>query len=162
MVTKETRLILLAFVVIALIFAVEPRGSHAAANYLLSKGQTVYVPVYSNIFTAPKEVPIHLANLLAIRNTDIHNSIQVTAVDYYDTKGVLVKKYYPKSVTLAPLETTHIYLSERDDEGGFGANFIVRWQAAKEVNAPIIECLMVGNQGRSFVSPGQIIKEDTK
>jgi len=162
MVTNKTRWILLAAVVIVLMFAVVPLGSHAAANYLLSNGQTVYVPVYSNIFTAPKEVPVHLANLLAIRNTDIHNSIQVTAADYYDTKGILVKKYYSKTVTLAPLETTQIYLSERDEEGGFGANFIVRWQAAKEVNAPIIECLMIGNQGRAFVSPGQVIKEDTK
>ena len=162
MVRKKLRVFLLAAVVCMVLFACAPQSSLAASEYTLSKGQTVYVPVYSNIFTAPKAVPIHLANLLAIRNTDIHNSIQVTAVDYYDTKGVLVKKYYPKSVTLAPLETTHIYLSERDDEGGFGANFIVRWQAAKEVNIPIIECLMVGNQGRSFVSPGQIIKEDTK
>lgn len=162
MVTKETRLILLAFVVIALIFAVEPRGSHAAANYLLSKGQTVYVPVYSNIFTAPKGVPIHLANTLTIRNTDIHNPILVSTADYYDTKGVLLKRFYQKTVTLAPLETTYIYLSERDQEGGIGANFIIRWHAAKEVNVPIIECLMAGTEGRAFVSPGQVVKEDTK
>ena len=161
MTAKYPRIVLLAAVICAFGFAFVPQRSWAA-EYTLSKGQTLYVPVYSNIYTAPKEVPIHLANILTIRNTDIHNPIQVTSADYYDTKGKLIKKYYQKTVTLAPLETTYVYLSEQDQEGGFGANFIIRWQAAKEVNVPIIECLMVGNQGRAFVSPGQVIKEDTK
>ena len=139
-----------------------PREAAAATGPQLSKGQTLYVPVYSNIFTAPKEVPIHLANIVAIRNTDMHNRIQVTAADYYDTQGKLVKRYYQKPVALAPLETIYLYLSERDQEGGFGANFIIRWQATREVNAPLIECLMVGSQGRAFVSPGLIIDETTK
>jgi len=161
MVTKKLRNFLLAAVMCILALGGVPQSSLASADYALSKGQTAYVPVYSNIFTAPKEVPIHLANILTIRNTDMHNAIQVTSADYYDTKGALIRKYYQKTVTLAPLETTHIYLSERDQEGGFGANFVVRWRADKEVNIPIIECLMVG-QGRAFISPGQVIKEDTK
>lgn len=162
MIVKNLQSLLLAAIVGTVMFAVAPLNSFAAAEAMLSKGQTVYVPVYSNIFTAPKEVPIHLANILTIRNTDLHNAIQVTSADYYDTKGTLVKKYYQKAVTLAPLETTYVYLSERDREGGFGANFIVRWQAGKEVNIPIIECLMVGSPGRTFVSPGQSIREDTR
>ena len=153
---------LLIAAALVVLFTGQPHGVLAATEYALSKGQTVYVPVYSNVFAAPKEVAIHLANTLTIRNTDIHNAIRVTTADYYDTKGALIRKFYLKPVTLAPLETTYVYLSERDQEGGIGANFIVRWQAAKEVNAPIIECLMVGTQGRAFVSPGQVIKEETK
>ena len=133
-----------------------------AADYLLSKGQTVYVPVYSNIYSSPKAVPNHLANILSIRNTDLARAIQVSSVDYYDTSGTLVKKYYTKTVTLAPLESTHIYLPESAQKGGFGANFIVRWMADEEVNAPIIECVMAGNQGRAFVTSGQVIKESTR
>ena len=162
MVRKKLRVFLLAAVVCMVLFARAPQSALAASEYTLSKGQTVYVPVYSNIFTAPKEVPIHLANTLTIRNTDIHNPILVRTADYYDTKGVLLKRYYLNTVTLAPLETTYIYLSERDQEGGIGANFIIRWHAAKEVNVPIIECLMAGTEGRAFVSPGQVVKEDTK
>lgn len=162
MTLKNCRALMLAAAVCAVLFTVATPDSLAAADVVLSRGQTVYVPVYSNIFTAPKAVPIHLANILTIRNTDLHNAIQVTSADYYDTRGTLIKKYYQTSVTLAPLETTYVYLSERDREGGFGANFIVRWQAGKEVNIPIIECLMVGNEGRAFVSPGQAVREDTK
>jgi len=65
-------------------------------------------------------------------------------------------------VKLAPLETVYLYLSDRDQAGGVGANFIIRWHAAKEVTAPIVECVMVGSQGRAFVSPSRAIKEDTK
>jgi hypothetical protein len=65
-------------------------------------------------------------------------------------------------VTLAPLESTHVYLPESANEGGFGANFIVRWMAGEEVNAPIIECVMAGNQGRAFVTSGRVVKESAR
>lgn len=137
----------------------------AAAEIKLSRGQTLYVPVYSNVFSAPKQVPFNLATILSMRNTDMSNPIKITSVDYYDTKGKLLRKYYEKEVVLAPLESAYIYMPESDTAGGFGANFIVRWRAQKEINVPIIECVMIGatsGQGISFVSPSQEIKEDTK
>jgi hypothetical protein len=136
--------------------------SFATTEPRLSKGQTVYVPVYSNIFSAPKKIPFNLATILSIRNTDQSLSIRVVAADYYDTKGKLVRKYYPQPITLGPLESTDIYIPEDDTTGGTGANFIVRWSAQKEVNTPIIESVMIGmksGQGISFVSPGQEIIE---
>ncbi len=137
----------------------------ASERYVLSRGETVYVPVYSNVFSAPKQVPFYLAAILSIRNTDMANPVTVTSADYYDTKGKLLKRYYQKPVTLAPLETVYIYIPEDDVAGGVGANFIVRWKTSQEVNMPIIECVMIGTksgQGISFVSPGQIIKETAK
>ncbi|HEY4613178.1 MAG TPA: DUF3124 domain-containing protein, partial [Bacteroidota bacterium] len=74
----------------------------------------------------------------------------------------LVKKYFEQPVILRPLETKFVFISAKDAGGGVGANFIVRWNAEKEINAPIIECLMSGTksgQGISFVSPGQVIRE---
>lgn len=137
----------------------------ASAAYKLSKGQTLYVPVYSNIFSAPKKIPFNLATFLSIRNTDMSNPINILAVDYYNTKGTLVRKYYQKPVTLAPLESTDIYIPEEDTTGGTGANFIVKWNSLKEVNCPIIESVMIGmksGQGISFVSPSQEIKETAR
>ena len=49
--------------------------------------------------------------------------------------------------------------------GGAGANFIVKWTSSREVNVPIVECVMIGmksGQGISFVSQGQEIKETTR
>lgn len=134
----------------------------ASTEARLSKGQALYVPVYSNIFSAPKKIPFNLATILSLRNTDTSNPISILAADYYDTKGKIVRKYIQKPVTLAPLESTDIYIPEDDTAGGVGANFIVKWSSQKEVNAPIVESVMIGmksGQGISFVSPAQEIRE---
>jgi hypothetical protein len=131
----------------------------------LSKGQTVYVPVYSNVFTGPRALTFNLAVMLSIRNIDIHNPITVISVEYYDNDGNLLKKYIDKSQNLKPLASNYIFIKESDESGGFGANFIVRWKAAREINAPIIESVMIGarsGQGISFISQGQVVSENTK
>lgn len=136
-----------------------------ARDVRLASAETVYVPVYSNVFSAPKAIPFHLATILSIRNTDMSEAITITTADYYDTKGKLLRSYYKQTIRLAPLESTYIYLPEDDTAGGFGANFIVRWKAPREVNAPIIECVMIGaksGQGISFVSQGQVIREGVR
>lgn len=141
------------------------KAALASTDYRLSKGQMLYVPVYSNIFSAPKKIPFNLATILSIRNTDMTNPIKILAADYYDTRGKLVRKYFQQPMLLAPLESTDIFIPEDDTAGGIGANFIVKWSSQKEVNAPIIEAVMIGmksGQGISFVSPGQEIKETTR
>lgn len=137
-------------------------SSLASTDARLSKGQTLYVPVYSNIFSAPKKIQFNLATMLSIRNTDMSNPINIIDVDYYDTRGKLVRKYYQRPLILGPLESADIYIPEDDITGGTGANFIVKWNASKEVNVPIVESVMIGmksGQGISFVSPAQEIKE---
>jgi len=156
--TKDHGIRVLVFCLYVVMTVFFTCSSLAAEEYTLSKGQTVYVPVYSNIYSSAKKVPIDLSNILSIRNTDTEHSIRITAVDYYNSKGVLVKNHYAKATTLAALESTHIFLSNRDKEGGFGANFIVKWEADKEVNAPIIECVMAGSEGRAFITSGHVIK----
>jgi len=141
------------------------RIASAAPQYTLSKGQTLYVPVYSTIFSAPRKVPYNLATILSIRNTDMSNPIRIVSADYYDSKGTLIRRYYAQPKTLAPLESTDIYISEENSAGGTGANFIVKWSSPKEVNAPIVESVMIGmksGQGISFVSPSQEIKETAR
>jgi hypothetical protein len=135
----------------------------AGAEIELSTGQTVYVPVYSNVFTGPKALTFNLAVMLSIRNIDLHNPITVISVEYYDNDGKLLKKYIDKSQELKPLASNHIFIKESDESGGFGANFIVRWKSAREINAPIIESVMIGarsGQGISFVSQGRVISEN--
>lgn len=145
-----------------ILYSASCNGAFASTEIKLSKGQTVYVPVYSNIFSSPKKIPYNLAVILSIRNTDTSKPIKILSADYYDTKGKLVRKYYQQPVTLAPLESTDVFVPEDDTTGGIGANFIVKWNAPHEVNAPIIESVMIGmrsGQGISFVSSGQEIRD---
>lgn len=128
----------------------------------LSKGQTLYVPVYSNVFSGPRRLPLQLAATLSVRNTDMASSFKVSAIDYFDTNGKLVRRYLERPTVIGPLATLYVHIEEKDTAGGFGANFIVRWQSDKVINAPVVECVMIGatgGQGISFVSPGQEIRE---
>lgn len=160
MLTQRKMMILSLFLFLSAILP--GTGWSSPAEVRFSKGQTVYVAAYSNVYSGPRKNPFQLATMLSIRNTDMSNAIRVTSIDYYNNDGRLVRRYLDRPQIIAPLGTTHIYLEEKDASGGFGANFIVRWNADKLINAPIIECLMIGatgGQGISFVSPGQEIRE---
>ncbi|MRR37350.1 DUF3124 domain-containing protein [bacterium] len=133
----------------------------AGAEVRISKGQTLYVPVYSHVYTGDRALPFNLAATLGIRNTDPASPVTVTRVDYHDSNGRLVKRYVAGPLTLSPQGSTSFYLKERDTSGGFGAHFIVAWEAAREVNEPIVESVMIGarsGQGISFVSPAREIR----
>ena len=150
-------------VLICLAFGMAPeRCWSATAEVRLSRGQTVYVPVYSHVFSGPRNIPFLLAATLSIRNTDLSAPLRVTSIDYYDTNGKLVRRYLDKPLTVGPMASTYVHIQEKDVSGGFGANFIVRWEAVRMINAPVMECVMIGatsGQGISFVSTGQEIRE---
>ncbi|MCK4839391.1 MAG: DUF3124 domain-containing protein [Desulfobulbaceae bacterium] len=131
----------------------------------LSSGQTVYVAIYSNVFSGPKERPQNLAAMLSIRNTDLHNQLTVSSAEYFNNNGEVLKEYAKKPIIFAPLASHHFSIQERDTSGGFGANFIIKWKSTKKINPPIIESVMIGagrGQGISFVSQGKVIDENTK
>ncbi|MBW2429600.1 MAG: DUF3124 domain-containing protein [Deltaproteobacteria bacterium] len=139
-----------------------PAGS-SADDIRLSAGQTVYVPIYSHIYSGIKARPFDLAATLSIRNTNLKSSITVVSVKYCDSEGKLVKDYLDAPINLNALASARYIITEDDRAGGSGANFIVVWQSGQEVNAPVIEGVMIGTrsgQGISFVSRGQVIKDD--
>ncbi len=127
-------------------------------------GQTIYVPIYSHIYTLNKSRVINLAATLSIRNTDAQNPIRLNSARYYDTHGALVKEYAPAPLRLGPMASTDFVVAEDDTSGGVGANFIVEWSASIEVTAPVVEAVIISTasqQGISFVSAGRVIKDRT-
>jgi hypothetical protein len=137
-------------------------NASAQTGIELSKGQTVYVPAYSHIYSGDAEYKFLLAVTLSVRNTDPKNALTITSVDYFDTNGKLIKKYLEKPESLAPMASTRYVVQESDESGGSGANFIVMWKADQAVHSPIIESVMIGTrsqQGISFTSRGQVIQE---
>ncbi|MCF8127924.1 MAG: DUF3124 domain-containing protein [Deltaproteobacteria bacterium] len=133
-----------------------------ASEAIISTGQTVYVPVYSHIYSGDREHPFYLAATLSIRNTDLKHTIKILTVDYYDSKGKLLKSYIENTIDLNPLSATRYIIKESDKSGGSGANFIVKWKSDVKVNAPIVESIMIGTktqQGISFITRGRVIQE---
>lgn len=128
----------------------------------LSRGQLLYVPVYSHIYWGPQPRTFNLACTLSIRNIDPREAITITSVDYYDTGGRRLRSFLEKPLRLPPLGTKEVYIQEKDTAGGSGANFLVRWTADKPANEPLVECVMVGveqAQGVSFTSRARVVAE---
>jgi len=136
-----------------------------ASDIELKKGQTVYVPAYSHVFVGDRALPFNLAITLAIRNSDPKHGITVVSADYFNSNGKLVRGFLTDTIKLSPLASTTMFIQEKDTSGGAGAGFIVKWKSEKEVNAPVIEAIMIGarsGQGISFVSPGREIRETSE
>lgn len=141
-------------------------GPAAAGDQVpLSRGQTVYVAIYSHVFSGDKGLPFNLATMLSIRNTDPLQSMTLVTASYYDNDGKLLKKHLDQPLVIGPLASKHFFLKESDETGGFGAKFIVQWEGERDMNVPIIESIMIGarsGQGISFRCPGQVIQERSR
>ncbi len=161
---KDTRIphLLCTLLAVAILMAGAVSNGRAESHVGLSDGQTVYVPIYSHIYSGLKGRPFSLAATLSIRNTDPKHTITLMSVKYFDSDGKLIKEYLDKPSELNAMATTRYILTEGDTTGGSGANFLVKWQSKTKVNQPIIEAVMIGTrsgQGLSFVSRGQVIEE---
>ena len=145
-----------------IVFGVFTSAGLAGNSADLSEGQTLYVPVYSHIYSGLKGRPFNLATTLSIRNTDPRYPIKLVSVKFYDTDGKMLKDYVSEPVLLNALVSTRYVIKEAEIGGGSGANFMVTWKSEKKVNPPIIETIMIGTrsgQGISFVSQGQVIED---
>jgi len=127
-------------------------------------GQTVYVPVYSNLsegLTASgSEIIIPLLTNVSVRNVDPVHALTITASRYYDTTGKVLGEYLSEPRKIGPLETLTLVVKQSDLEGGVGANFLISWEADEEIITPIIEAVVAGSQGTrgyAFRVPGKVI-----
>jgi hypothetical protein len=139
-----------------------PIGAAAAEGPGRARGQRVYVPAYSHILIGDRSTPFNLAATLSVRNTDPANAVSVTAIDYYDGSGRLVKRHLERPHVLRPLAATEVFVPESDTSGGFGASFLVTWTAEAAATPPVVECLLIGarsGQGISILSPGRVIEQ---
>jgi hypothetical protein len=130
----------------------------------LLAGQTVYVPIYSQIYIWQQSQTINLTATLSVRNTDLTHAIIITSVKYYNDAGQLVRNYLEQPVELGSLASASFVVDQEDASGGVGAAFVVEWVAQQAVSTPVIESVMLnasGNQGISLMSPGRVIDDRT-
>lgn len=153
-------------------FAGRPGVTVLAADAIAApvRGQTLYVPVYAEIFDADQNRTFQLTVTLSLRNTDRDQPIAITSLDYYNSGGDRVVAYLDQPIQLGPLASTEVVIDSRMDRsanrsdvaGGVGANFIVQWQSAAAVSDPVVEAVMISSasqQGMSFVSPARVVDE---
>lgn len=121
----------------------------------------VYVPIYSDIYRKSRSESTLLTATLSIRNTSEKDSLFLKRVDYFNTKGDLVRHYLKSTIFLNPLETIDYVIEERDTLGGSGANFIIEFYG-KEHLTPVFQAVMIGglaNRVFSFTTEGTQVTE---
>lgn len=122
--------------------------------------QTVYVPIYSEIYNRTKDTKILLTATLSIRNTSETDTLFLKRVAYFNSQGILVRQYLEQSIYLKPLETVDYVIEEQDEVGGAGANFLIDWYADRPMK-PLFQAVMLGavsNQAFSFTTEGVTVK----
>ena len=129
--------------------------------------RTVYVPVYSSIYTGLDihQTLIDLAATVSIRNVSALHPVILNFVRYYDSGGKLVREYLKEPAELGPLATVEFVVQRADASGGPGANFLVQWIGQADVDEPLIEAVMVGqngNAGISFTGAGRNITNEPR
>ena len=123
-------------------------------------GQSVYVPVYSHVYTADNGQPLNLATTLFVRNTDRGRPILLTRVQYFDSGGKSLRQFLAKPLKLEPLASTDFFVKESDTTGGASPSFLVEWAALEPTTDPVVESVMIGTsgtQGISFTGAGRVI-----
>jgi hypothetical protein len=119
----------------------------------------VYVPIYSNVYWGASGTVTEISATLSVRNADVARPLILTHVDYYDSRGKLIRKYLDAPATLDPMATVEWMIDVHDTEGGSGANFIVGWGSPGPVARPVMEAIMLaGSRGISFVSEGRPVE----
>lgn len=125
-------------------------------NYDQAFQDTVYIPIYSDIYSESSLRSTLLTATLSIRSTSLTENTVIHSLRYYDTHGNLVKSFLDRSLLLAPLQSLDYVIDRDDTSGGVGANFIVEWGANYDVK-PLFQAVMIGTSGQhglSFVTEG--------
>ena len=122
----------------------------------LTKGQTLYLPIYShmlygNIGKSGKASNAMLSALVSIRNTDGKRPLRIQSARYFDTHGKMLSERVPSPITIQPYGTLEIFIDLNDSAGGSGANFVIRWEADQPINPPLVESLHANMDGGKAV-----------
>ena len=123
-------------------------------------GQTIYVPIYSHVYTADNAQALNLSATLFVRNTDPSRPITLIRVSYFGSDGKLVRESLKAPLQIAPMASMDFFVKESDVTGGVSPSFVLTWVSTEEVNDPFAESVMIGTagtQGISFACPGRIL-----
>lgn len=136
----------------------------------LSKGQTIYLPIYSHIWYGDLDASGQprkalMSALVSIRNTSLKMPVRVTSARYYSTEGRLLKEFAASPRTVPPMATLEFFVEKSESAGGSGANFIIQWEASTETNSPLVEAVHTDiqlNRTPTFLASGRAINQSSR
>ncbi|MGE5466885.1 MAG: DUF3124 domain-containing protein [Ignavibacteria bacterium] len=138
------------------LFALLSFAATAQEPPALTRGQLVYLPVYSHVYYGSldrKGAPSKalLSAMVSIRNTDPKRPIRVKSARYFNTEGKLLREIVSTPTPVPAFGTLEFFIEQHDDSGGSGANFAIAWEADAPVNPPVIEAVHASFEGARSV-----------
>lgn len=125
---------------------------------------TIYIPIYSEIYVQNEVRKLRLSNTISIRNTSLKDTIYIEDINHYNSQGELIHKYQDNFLFLAPLQSIQYIIKKRVAEKGIESSFIVIWGANSSEVRPIFQGVMISAYGRygvSFLTEGVSISSET-
>lgn len=125
--------------------------------------ETVYVPIYTDVYHIDQSKLFPLTVTLSLRNTSLTDTINIYTVNYYNSEGNQIKQHIKESfmLQLKPLESYELVIDKMTYSGDTGANFIIEYSSPENLSPLLVQALMIntsGQQGLSFITEGKIIK----
>jgi len=77
-------------------------------------GQSLYVPVYSHIYSGNRETPFLLTVTISVRNTDPVESLTIESANYHGSDGRFLSKYLEHPKQLEKFATLRFVVNESD------------------------------------------------
>jgi len=118
----------------------------------LPQQSKVYLPIYSDIYYMDAHHTFSLTATLSIRNVSLNDSIYVLSVDYYNSGGKKVRTFNESTLLIKPMESIEFVVENKDDSGGVGANFVIKWGSKTGARPPYIQGIMIGTSGQQGIS----------
>lgn len=123
----------------------------------------IYVSVYSSVHLGldADHLMVNLAATVSVRNVSLEQPLILTHARYYDSAGQPVRDYVQAPAQLPPMASVEYVIKRSDLSGGPGANFVIEWAGPAEMDAPIVEAVMIGQSGHagfSFTSVGKAVQ----
>jgi hypothetical protein len=135
-----------------------PLSAHAQATPTHSRGQVIMLPVHDNVLIGPKKRALTLSGSFLAINPNPDKPLQLTSIVLYDQQGDLLQTLLAAPQELAPLANLRYEVPKLKVRGAL----LIEWRAKAPVSPLYLEALYVGaagQQGISFTTQGQVIKE---
>lgn len=132
------------------------------AEAITSRGQLLYVPVYSELAYGERKQTLNLSATLSVRNTDREHPITLMRVEYFSAAGRLLRSFLPKPQSIGPMASAEFIVSGADRSGGTAASFLVEWNSASPQSVPVVEAVMISAasmHGISFKSEARVLED---
>ena len=142
-----------------------PQAHHHADDRAADSARGLRTGSTSSIYWGVHPQPIELAATISIRNVSSRYPLVLESVRYYDSAGKQVREYVSTPSELGSLATVEFVKSTKRHRWGPRGRKLQRWTGSPRMNEPLIEAVMVGqngNAGISFTSSGRPVKDEAE